>query len=97
MARRLPMGARRLLFRAIHKQLGGALTLLVSAGAYLPPDLQEAWEDLGIVVLRATAPPVRSRGWQQRAGPPGVIGRTLPPVRVRLAPETSRSWSPAPR
>ena len=34
------------------RQLGGQLNLLVSAGAYLPPELQLAWEDLGIVVLQ---------------------------------------------
>ena len=39
-ARRLPYALRRLLFRRIHAQLGGELRLLVSAGAYLPPDLQ---------------------------------------------------------
>jgi long-chain acyl-CoA synthetase len=91
MARRLPMPARRLLFRAIHQQLGGALTLLVSAGAYLPPDLQVAWEDLGIVVLQGYGAtecgPAAANS--ERDHPTGVIGRTLPPVRLRLDPETS--------
>ena len=45
-ARFLPYWARRILFRSVHQQLGGALRLMVSAGAYLPPALQEtgrAW------------------------------------------------------
>ena len=51
-ARRLPMGARRWLFRSVHTQLGGQLRLFVSAGAFLPPALQQAWEDLGVIVLQ---------------------------------------------
>ena len=36
----------------VHAQLGGGLRLFVSAGAFLPPALQQAWEDLGIVVMQ---------------------------------------------
>ena len=25
---------------------------MISAGAYLPPDLQQAWEDLGIAIIQ---------------------------------------------
>jgi long-chain acyl-CoA synthetase len=91
MARKLPMAGRRLLFRAVHQQLGGSLTLMVSAGAYLPPDLQQSWEDLGIVVLQgygATECGPASAN-TERDHPAGVIGRTLPPVRLRLDPDTS--------
>ena len=49
-ARHLPYWARRLIFRSVHSQLGGALNLMVSAGAYLPPALQQSWEDLGVIV-----------------------------------------------
>jgi len=51
-ARHLPMGVRRWLFRSVHAQLGGQLRLFVSAGAFLPPALQQAWEDLGVIVLQ---------------------------------------------
>src|SRR3954452_19782783 len=51
-ARHLPYWARRRIFARVHAQLGGALTLMVSAGAYLPPALQQAWEDLGVIVLQ---------------------------------------------
>jgi long-chain acyl-CoA synthetase len=51
-ARRLPLGIRRLLFRSVHRQLGGGFRLFVSAGAFLPPALQQGWEDLGVIVLQ---------------------------------------------
>jgi long-chain acyl-CoA synthetase len=51
-ARRLPFPLRRLLFRSIHAQLGGSFRLFVSSGAFLPPALQQAWEDLGVTVLQ---------------------------------------------
>ena len=51
-ARRLPMAARRLLFRRVHAQLGGSFRLFMSAGAFLPPALQQAWEDMGVTVLQ---------------------------------------------
>jgi long-chain acyl-CoA synthetase len=51
-ARRLPMRVRRWLFGSVHAQLGGQLRLFVSAGAFLPPALQQAWEDLGVIVLQ---------------------------------------------
>jgi long-chain acyl-CoA synthetase len=51
-ARRLPMRARRLIFRRVHAQLGGSFRIFVSAGAFLPPALQQAWEDMGVTVLQ---------------------------------------------
>lgn len=51
-ARHLPFAARRLLFRSVHAQLGGHFRLFVSSGAFLPPALQAAWEDLGVTVLQ---------------------------------------------
>ena len=51
-ARRLPMRWRPTLFRSVHKQLGGHFRLFLSAGAFLPPALQQAWEDLGVTVLQ---------------------------------------------
>jgi long-chain acyl-CoA synthetase len=51
-ARPLPMPIRRLIFRSVHQRIGGGLRLFVSAGAFLPPGLQQAWEDLGVIVLQ---------------------------------------------
>jgi long-chain acyl-CoA synthetase len=90
-ARRLPYPLRRLLFRSLHRQLGGALTLFVSAGAYLPPDLQSSWEDLGIVVLQGYGAtecgPAAAN--TETDHPAGTVGRTLEPVQLRLAQEDS--------
>jgi long-chain acyl-CoA synthetase len=90
-ARHLPYGLRRVLFRRLHAQLGGALSLLVSAGAYLPPDLQSAWEDLGIIVMQgygSTECGIVSAN-DERRHPTGRVGRVPPPVEVRLDAETS--------
>ena len=51
-ARWLPMPVRRLIFRRVHARLGGSFRLFMSAGAFLPPALQQAWEDLGVTVLQ---------------------------------------------
>ena len=47
-----PIRPRRLLFRASTRSWAASCTLFVSAGAYLPPELQRAWEDLGVIVLQ---------------------------------------------
>jgi long-chain acyl-CoA synthetase len=46
------MALRRLIFRRVHAQLGGSFRLFCSAGAFLPPALQQAWEDMGVTVLQ---------------------------------------------
>src|SRR5664280_754190 len=86
-ARRLPYRARRLIFRSVHKRLGGSLNLLVCAAAFLPPQLQQAWEDLGVVVMQgygATECGVGSATSRRDHGL-GTVGRTIPPVRVKHA------------
>jgi long-chain acyl-CoA synthetase len=88
-ARRLPYVLRRLLFRRLHSQLGGSLRLFVSAAAFLPPALQRAWEDVGVIVMQgygatesgfATATSVEDH-------PVGSVGRSAPPTQLRLADE----------
>jgi long-chain acyl-CoA synthetase len=86
-ARHLPYGARRLIFRQVHQRLGGGLNLLVCAAAFLPPQLQQAWEDLGVVVMQgygATECGMASVTTRQDHGL-GTVGRTIPPIEVRLA------------
>jgi long-chain acyl-CoA synthetase len=86
-ARRLPYPARRRLFAAVHSQFGGSLNLVVSAAAFLPPSLQQAWEDIGVVVMQgygATECGVVSATNQSDHGL-GTVGRTIPPVQVKLA------------
>ncbi|MDQ3938298.1 MAG: AMP-binding protein [Chloroflexota bacterium] len=91
LARWLPYWARRLLFRRIHRQLGGSLRLFVSAAAFLPPALQEAWQDLGVIVLQGYGAtecgPVAATS--EKDHPTGTVGRTIPPVKLRLDDTTT--------
>ena len=85
------MSWRRYLFRGVHAQLGGELTMFAVAGAYLPPELQLQWEDLGIPVVQGYGATEvgPAAGNTERDHPPGVVGRTLPPVRIVLDPADS--------
>jgi long-chain acyl-CoA synthetase len=87
--RHLPYAARRLMFRSIHKQLGGHFQLFLSSGAFLPPALQGAWEDLGITVLQgygATETGTGSCTTLDDHGP-GTVGRVPDGIEMRLAPD----------
>jgi len=87
--RHLPYAARRLLFRSIHEQLGGHFRLFLSSGAFLPPALQGAWEDLGITVLQgygATETGTGSCTTLDDHGP-GTVGRVPEGIEMRLAPD----------
>jgi len=86
-ARRLPMPVRRLIFRRVHAQLGGAFRLFVSAGAFLPPALQQAWEDMGVTVLQgygATETGTGSCTTLEDHGL-GTVGRPPEGIEMRLA------------
>ena len=89
LARHLPYPLRRLLFRRIHAQLGGHFRLFVSAGAFLPPALQQAWEDLGITVIQGYGSTECSFGTCNtlRDHAPGTVGRPMPPQELRIAPD----------
>jgi long-chain acyl-CoA synthetase len=86
-ARRLPMALRRRLFRRIHEQIGGSLRLFVSAGAFLPPSVQQAWEDLGVVVMQGYGATETGSGaittWKEH--PLGCVGWPIPGVEMRIA------------
>ena len=89
-ARRLPMAARRLIFRStVHAQFGGSLRLLVSAAAYLPPALQQGFEDFGIVVLQGYGATETAAGAATsfKDHPVGCVGTPPPPIQMRIAPD----------
>ena len=88
-SRRLPYRARRLLFRRVHAQLGGSLNLFVCAGAFLPPSLQLAWEDLGVVVMQGYgATECGPASVTTRADHAlGTVGRPIEGFDVQLSPE----------
>jgi long-chain acyl-CoA synthetase len=86
-ARHLPYRLRRLMFRSVHARLGGGLRLFVSSGAFLPPALQQAWEDLGVVVVQGYGS--SENGFGTCTTPQdhglGTVGRPVPPVELRIA------------
>ena len=89
-ARRLPYRVRRLMFRSILANFGGHLDLVISSGSYLPPELQQAWEDLGVVVLQGYGSTevgfaVCNDEWDH---PAGLVGRAHEGVDVRIDPES---------
>jgi long-chain acyl-CoA synthetase len=88
LAPHLPMAARRLLFRRLHRQLGGALSCLVSGGAALDPELERTWELVGIPVLTGygateAAPCIATTDLHHRK--PGSVGKAVPGVELRVA------------
>ncbi len=88
-ARWLPIGLRRRFppFRRLHAQFGGELRLFVSAGAFLPPSVQQAWEDLGVVVMQGYGATETGSGaattWKEH--PLGCVGWPMPGVEMRIA------------
>jgi long-chain acyl-CoA synthetase len=86
-ARRLPYPLRRLIFRSVHQRLGGGLRLFVSSGAFLPPALQQAWEDLGVVVIQGYGSSENGFGTctTREDHGLGTVGRPMPPVELRIA------------
>jgi long-chain acyl-CoA synthetase len=85
-ARHLPFAIRRLLFRSIHAQLGGHFRLFLSAGAFLPPTLQGAWEDLGVTVLQGYGATETGTGCCTTLDDhgPGTVGRPPEGVEMRI-------------
>jgi long-chain acyl-CoA synthetase len=90
LARHLPYRLRRLLFRSPLAVFGGRLGIIISSGSYLPPELQQAWEDLGIVVLQGYGSTevgfaVANDEWHH---PKGLVGRVHEGVDVRIDPDS---------
>jgi long-chain acyl-CoA synthetase len=85
--RRLPQAVRRLLFRRVHKQLGGSFRLFISAGAFLPPALQQAWEDMGVTVLQGYGATETGTGSCTTLDDHGLgtVGRPPEGIEMRLA------------
>jgi long-chain acyl-CoA synthetase len=85
-ARRLPYPIRRLVFRSVHRRLGGSLSLFVSSGAFLPPALQQAWEDLGVIVIQGYGSSENGFGTctTREDHGLGTVGRPMPPVELAI-------------
>lgn len=90
LAPHLPMGARKFLFRSVHRELGGHLQFLASGGAYLDPSLAQKWENLGIPVLQGygtTEATALVTGSDLRHRRLGTVGRVPPGQEVAIAPD----------
>lgn len=86
-ARHLPMAVRRMLFGSVHKQIGGHLRLFVSSGAFLPPALQQGWEDLGVIVMQGYGATETGTGSCTTLDDHGLgtVGRPPAGIQMRLA------------
>ena len=81
------MGLRRVVFRSVHQRLGGGFRLFISAGAFLPPALQQAWEDLGVTVLQGYGSTETASGACTTLDDHGLgtVGRPVSGMEVRIA------------
>ncbi len=89
-ASRLPFPARRVLFRPVLSRFGGKLDFVLSGGAAIDPDIQEKWETMGVAVVEGygtteCSPVVSGNRRDDRV--PGTVGRALPGITIRLAPD----------
>jgi long-chain acyl-CoA synthetase len=86
-ARHLPFAVRRVLFRSVHRQLGGHFRLFLSSGAFLPPALMQSWEDLGVTVLQGYGATETGTGTSTTLDDhgPGTVGRAPAGIEMRLA------------
>ncbi len=87
--RHLPAWIRRRVFGSVHAQLGGHFRLFVSAGAFLPPALQIAWEDLGVIVLQGYGSTETGTGTCTTLDDhvPATVGRPPAGIDLRIAAE----------
>jgi long-chain acyl-CoA synthetase len=88
-SRHVPMSLRPRLFGSIHQQLGGHFRLFLSSGAFLPPALQQAWEDIGVTVLQGYGATETGTGTCTTLADhgPGTVGRPPEGIEMRLAPD----------
>ena len=86
-AARLPLPLRRLVFRSLLQQMGGALSVIGCGSARLDPELQEAWETFGVRVVQGygTTECPAIAGHTRDSRTPGTVGPPLPGLEVRIA------------
>ena len=88
-SRHLPMRTRRLLCRSILSRFGGELATITCGGAMLPPELQSAWEAIGISVVQGYGATecASIAGHTRKSRRPGTVGPPLAGIEVRIAPD----------
>ncbi len=90
LAAHLPRPARRLLFRNVHRRLGGELEFFVSGGASIDPELVRRWNLLGIPIVQGygateTSPVITATSLSDTD--PHSVGKPVPGVTLQLAPD----------
>jgi long-chain acyl-CoA synthetase len=90
LAPHLPRAARKLLFRSVHRRLGGELQFFVSGGAAIDAELVRRWNLFGIPIVQGygateTAPVITATTLTDTD--PRTVGKPVPGVSVRLAPD----------
>jgi long-chain acyl-CoA synthetase len=77
------------MFRSLHQRLGGEFRLFLSSGAFLPPALQAAWEDIGVTVLQGYGATETGTGSCTTLDDHGygTVGRVPEGIEMRLAPD----------
>jgi len=90
LATHLPPFARRVLFRKVHRKLGGRLRLFTTGGSALDPEVEAFWTALGFDVLPGygltEASPVvtfNAKSYKKL----GSVGRAVPDLEIKLGPE----------
>jgi len=87
----LPIAARRLLFKQVHKKFGGNLKFFGCGSAPMPVKLAREWENLGVEVFEGygasetTAALTINTPSAKRLG---SVGKVLPGMEVRINPDT---------
>jgi long-chain acyl-CoA synthetase len=90
LAPHLPRSGRKLLFRSVHRRLGGELQFFVSGGAAIDPELVRRWNLLGIPIVQGygateTAPVITATSLTDTD--PRTVGKPVPGVTLYLAPD----------
>ena len=96
-ARYLPFGVRRLIFRKVHKRLGGELEYFACGGAPLSADVEAKWLSMGVRVLQGyglteTSPATTSNTPEHSKI--GSVGRPVPGTKVAI--EDGEIWVKGP-
>lgn len=84
---RMPWPIRRILFRPVLRRLGPDLAVFTCGGAFLPPELQLAWEAIGIRVVQGYGATecAAIAGHTLASRRPGTVGPPLAGLEVRIA------------
>ncbi len=87
---KLPIPVRRLIFKKIHKTLGGKLKRIVCAAAPLSEETELFWESIGVMIIQAyglteSSPVLTISDEKHRRMT--AVGKPIPGVRIKLSEE----------